>query len=104
MSYPVVSRTFPVTPLATMFAGYSMQMIADIVAEVMTTERVLTLRQHPLDPVEFVPVILKYPKQNPQQFEQYYKWYNKYVPIGVSKVLEMETKQTPKNINNEKKK
>ncbi|CAH1738693.1 unnamed protein product [Aphis gossypii] len=104
MSYPVVSRTFPVTPLATMLAGYSRQMIADIVAEVMTTERVLTLRQDPLDPVEFVPVILKYPKQNPQQFEQYYKWYNKYVPIGVSKMLEMETKQTPKNINNEKKK
>ncbi|XP_060849798.1 uncharacterized protein LOC132928881, partial [Rhopalosiphum padi] len=90
MSYPVVSRTFPVTPLATMLAGYSRQMIADIVAEVMTTERVLTLRQHPLDPTEFVPIILKYPKQNPQQFEEYYKWYNKYVPIGVRKVLEME--------------
>ncbi|XP_025193072.1 dynein regulatory complex protein 11-like, partial [Melanaphis sacchari] len=99
MSYPVVSRTFPVTPLATMLAGYSRQMIADIVAKVMTTERVLTLRKHPLDPAEFVPVILEYPKQNPQQFEQYYKWYNKYVSIGVSKVLEMETKLTLNNKN-----
>lgn len=92
MSYPVVSRRFPVTPLANMLAGYSKQMIADIVAEVMTTERVLTIRQYPLDPLEFVPVILKYPKQNPQQFELYKKWYDKFVSIGVRKKLAMQTK------------
>jgi len=92
MSYPVVSRRFPVTPLAKMLAGYSKQMIADIVAEVMTTERVLTIRQYPLNPVEFVPVMLKYPKQNPRQFELYKKWYDKYVSIGNRKVLEMEAK------------
>ncbi|KAL4090726.1 hypothetical protein QTP88_025507 [Uroleucon formosanum] len=92
MSYPVVNRRFPVTPLAIMLAGYSRQMISDIVAEVMTTERVLTIRQYPLNPLEFVPVMLKYPKQNPQQFELYKKWYDKYVPIGARKVLEMEAK------------
>lgn len=75
-----------------MLAGYSRQMISDIVAEVMTTERVLTIRQYPLNPLEFVPVMLKYPKQNPQQFELYKKWYDKYVPIGARKVLEMEAK------------
>jgi len=75
-----------------MLAGYSKQMIADIVAEVMTTERVLTIRQYPLDPVEFVPAILKYPKQNPQQFGLYKKWYDKYVSMGMRKALEMETK------------
>ncbi|XP_060876495.1 dynein regulatory complex protein 11-like isoform X1 [Metopolophium dirhodum] len=92
MSYPVVSRRFPVTPLTKMLAGYSKQMIADIVAEVMTTERLLTIRQYPLNPVEFVPVMFKYPKQNPQQFELYKKWYDKYVSMGIRKVLEMEAK------------
>jgi len=92
MSYPVVSRRFPVTPLAKMLAGYSKQMIADIVAEVMTTERVLTIRQYPLDPVEFVPVMLKYPRQNPQQFELYKQWYDKFVSMGIRKRLEVNTK------------
>jgi len=91
MSYSAVTREFPVTPLANMLAGCTRQMIADIVAEIMTTERVLVLNQIPLDPIEFIPVMLKYPKTSPVSLiDQYHNWYTRYTTMGVKRTLKLE--------------
>lgn len=89
MSYPAVDREFPVTPLATMLAGYPRHEVAAMVAEVMTQERVLELRIKPLNPFEFIPVMMKYQKKGPTLCDRYYNWYNKYVPLGVLKGQKM---------------
>lgn len=94
MSYPAINRSFPVTSLATVLASYPRHVVASIVAEVMTTERVLTLRHKPLDPMEFIPVMVKYPKPNPELCEQYHGWYRENVPLGVKrnkKLIEART-------------
>jgi len=86
MSYSAVSRKFPVTSLANMLAGYSRQMVADIIARVITTERMLVLKQKPLDPMEFVAAIINYPKMEADELRnQYYNWYSKCVPLGIKK-------------------
>lgn len=89
MSYPAVDREFPVTPLATMLVGYSRHEVASIVSDVMTQDRVLQLRISPLSPLEFVPSMMKYPKNGPAVCQRYYGWYNKYTPMGILKGLKM---------------
>ncbi|VVC37808.1 P-loop containing nucleoside triphosphate hydrolase [Cinara cedri] len=86
MRYPAISRTFPVTALATILSSYSRQMVIDIVDEVMNNERVLTLRQKPLEPKEFIPYMIKYPK-NPELRDQFYNWYIRFVPLGIERTL-----------------
>lgn len=94
MSYSAVKRDFPVTLLATMLADFSRQVVADIVAELMTEERVQLLRYTPLDPREFVPVMMKYSKlPGTRLFDRYHNWYKQYVPMGINKRLKMLEKK-----------
>lgn len=86
MSYPAVSREFPVTSLTTMLASYPRQVVFDILAEVMTKERVLKLRNIPLDPTEFVPVMMKYPNMKPTELrDRYYNWYRQCATLRIQK-------------------
>lgn len=97
MSYQAVERDFPVTSLTAMLADYPRQVVADIVAEVMTEDRVLLLRFTPLDPREFVPVMMKYPKiPGARLCDRYHNWYNQNVPMGIKKGLKMLEKKTVK--------
>lgn len=91
MSYSVVREEIPIAELTTLMFGYPRQIIADIVAKVMTTERVLTLGNNPLDHNEFIPVIKDYPKE-PNLSDKYHNWYRKCVPMGIRKTLKTEVK------------
>lgn len=85
----MVREEIPVTELTTMMFGYPRQIIADIVAKVMTPERVSILGNNRLDPKEFIPVMINYPKDT-NLCDKYHNWYKKCVPIDIKKKLEME--------------
>lgn len=97
MSYPWVSRDFSVTPLAAMLVNCPRHVIADIVAEVMTAARMMTLRHRPLEYTEFIPAVLKIPKQLALR-DRYHNWYGEYVPLGVKKRLKIEEEEQRKQI------
>jgi len=100
MSYPAVSREFPVTALTEVLVDYPRWVIAEIVSEVITTERMLTFRHNPLDPNEFVPVMIKYQThKNSERGEQYHNWYKSYTPLGVNRTLKIGMKQEAKKKN-----
>lgn len=90
MSYPAVSRSFPVTRIATELASYPRQVVADIVTEVMTSERVLALSNRPLDHTEFFSVIAKYLKPKRKLIDLYHEWFINYVPLGIKRKLKIE--------------
>lgn len=90
MSYPAVNREFPVTVLATLLAGYPRYMVTDIVADIMTNERVLTLRNIPLNVKEFDSVMNNYPVHKADELcNQYHNWYKKSTSLGAKKALQM---------------
>ncbi|XP_050433854.1 dynein regulatory complex protein 11-like [Adelges cooleyi] len=89
MSYPAVSRDFPVTALATLMMGYPLDTIADMVAQVLTTERVLTLKHSPLDAKEFLSVMLNNPKEVPPLADLYHNWYRSNVPLAIRRSLKL---------------
>lgn len=103
MSYPAVDREFPVTVLATLLAGYPRHIVADIVAVIMTNERVLTLRNICLNVKEFESVMKNYPVHKPGELcNQYHNWYMKSTSMGVERTLKMiekleKYKSKPKN-------
>lgn len=105
MSYPAISRSFPVTPLATLLVDYPRQVIVDIVAEIMTAERVLSLRYNPLELTEFLPVMKQKPIQEAELRDRYHNWYTKSAPLGIRKKLKiMEEEQMKTQIRKSPKK
>lgn len=105
MSYPAVDREFPVTVLATLLAGYPRHLVADIVADVMTNTRVLTLRNIHLNVKEFDSVMANYPVHKPDELcNQYHNWYKKYTSMGVKRTLQInEQLEKYKNLPKKKK-
>lgn len=98
MNYSAVSRTFPVTLLATMLASYSRHIIGEIITKVLTQERLLMLRNKPLKPVEFVSVMATYSKMAPPELcDQYYDWYSKNTSLGRKKKTSIEKKNEIKD-------
>lgn len=100
MSYPAVSRTFPVTLLATMLVSYPRHIVGEIITKVLTQERLLVLRNKPLKPVEFVSVMITYSKMAPSELcDRYHDWYSKNTFLGRKKKTSMEKKNEVKDVH-----
>lgn len=93
MSYPAVNREFPVTVLASLLSGYPRHIVANIVADVMTNARVLTLRNIHLNVKEFDSVMANYPIYKPGELcDLYHNWCRKYTSMGIKRTLQMAEK------------
>ncbi|XP_046680067.1 IQ and AAA domain-containing protein 1-like isoform X1 [Homalodisca vitripennis] len=82
MKYHGVERDFLYSPLAWCAQGYPLPTITQVLQEVLTAERVIALRNRPLDPQELLDVLLKIPPISEEQTKKLLEWYESTYPLA----------------------
>lgn len=108
MPYHGIDRDLNISTLAKLTVNYPLPVLKQAAEELLTTERIICLKNKPLQFIELYDVILKKEPITPKEIQKFMKWYAK-TPLGkrrsvLNKIAEREREQAAKLAEKLKKK